>query len=240
MAALSLTAASAGGAMGWVMGGTSSTIKEYKSRTLVPVPMAGSNDRVERDAVQAYSVSTLPKNDAPEPVKAWFPDNNTVQWSTTVAPGQPLSAISLRNGDQSVNLIAHLTARGTNGGMVPVASMTVSPGRESVLHPPAGDYAMEIVTSPIDMPYDRIASLPRSRPASFSLPAQDHNAIPSVRFEVSKGIIRRLPDPNASRPVAGDESDWSRTRSTASRPRDEDEEYAYRPASLTDDVSEEG
>ncbi len=221
--------------MGWVMGGTTSTIRQYKSQTLVPIPMAGSNDRVERETVRAHTVSTMEQPRTPEPVEAWFPDNNTVQWSTSVAPGQPLSGISLRNGDQSVNLIAHLTARGTNGGMVPIASMTVSPGRESVLHPPAGDYAMEIVVSPIDMPFDRIASLPRSKPASFALPAQDPNVVPSVRFEVSKGVIRRLPDPNARMDVASDEE--PRRYRTHAAPRD-DEEYAYRTREYHGDAEE--
>lgn len=129
---------------------------------------------------------------------AWFPANNTVQWATSAAPGQALSGVSVRNGDQDMNLIAHLSARAANGGWIPVASMTISPGRESILRPPAGDYAMQLVASPIDMPYDRIAALPKSPPTTFALTPQTPSAIPSVRFDVSEGVVKRLPDPNAA------------------------------------------
>lgn len=38
LAAISLTAASAGGAMGWMVGGTTSTIAEYKAMPKTPIP----------------------------------------------------------------------------------------------------------------------------------------------------------------------------------------------------------
>lgn len=230
IAALGLTAASAGGAMGWMIGGTTATIAEYKSRPVASVPRAGSHSDTGIAPVTTRAVMTAEASGSasPIPAKAWFPENNTVQWATAVAPGQQLSGISLRNGDQAVNLIAHLTARGTTGGMVPVASMTVSPGREAVLHPPAGDYAMEIVTSPVDMPYERVGTLPRSKPASFTLPTQDQNAIPTVRFEVSQGVIRRLPDPTAGSTRIASEIGSAGARSRA-KGRMEIEEYASGP-----------
>lgn len=225
LAAISLTAASAGGAMGWMVGGTTSTIAEYKATPKTPIPRAGTGESVRPAAASIQTIE--PAADEATGPTAYFPENNTVQWSTTVAPGQSLSAISVRNGDQKVNLIAHLAARGTAGGMIPVASMTVSPGREAVIRPPSGEYAMQIVTSPVNMPYDRIATLPRSAPAMFGLAPQDVKAVPAVRFEVSKGIIRRLPDPNAA--------------SADTRPDDADhDQYSWSGSTSTDNSSDGG
>jgi hypothetical protein len=192
-AAMVLAAASAGGAMGWVMGGTTEAISAYKTKAVTAVPEKAVIEPVE-PAAATVAVVTEPASRT----AAWFPANNTVQWATSAAPGQALSGVSVRNGDQDMNLIAHLSARAANGGWIPVASMTISPGRESILRPPAGDYAMQLVASPIDMPYDRIAALPKSPPTSFALAPQNPSAIPSVRFDVSEGVVKRLPDPNAT------------------------------------------
>lgn len=178
--------------MGWVMGGTTEAISDYKSKAVAAVPEKNVIDPVE-PAADTVTVVTEP---APR-TAAWFPANNTVQWATSAAPGQALSGVSVRNGDQDMNLIAHLSARAANGGWIPVASMTISPGRESILRPPTGDYAMQLVASPVDMPYDRIAALPKSPPTTFALTPQTPSTIPSVRFDVSEGVVKRLPDPNA-------------------------------------------
>lgn len=198
LAAVTLTAASGGAAMGWVMGGTTADIETYKRSVTTRVPSAGrsSSSLVSLPSNGASSPATMAMAAIPQPAPAYFPANNTVQWATSVAPGQALSGISVRNGDTDTNLIAHFTARAVDGSWMPVASMTISPGRESVLHPPAGEYAMQLVASPITMAYDRIASIPRSPAVNFVLPPQSPSATPSVRYSISRGRIDRLPDPS--------------------------------------------
>jgi hypothetical protein len=232
VAAITLMAASGGTAMGWMMGGTTEAIETYKKTAITKVPTADATTSTLVNLPTATGPATTPATiappsmAAPAPVPAFFPANNTIQWATSVAPGQALSGVSVRNGDTDTNLIAHLTARAVDGSWTPVASMTVSPGRESVLRPPAGEYAMQLVASPTTMPYDRIASIPRSPAVNFSLAPQAQGAMPAVRFSVSKGRIDRLPDPTATA---------SRRHDGASEPEAGIERTVVQKSTMTDD-----
>jgi len=223
---MALVAATAGGAMGWIMGGTTDAIREYDRKAESSVPETGSTTIVSDDApssaVDAAPTTTPPA--AAFPADAWVPVHNAIQWATPVVAGQPLSGLSLRNGDQDVILVAHLATRAMNGAWMPVASMTVSPGREGILHPPPGDYSMTLVAAPVGMAFDRVASLPHSPATLFRMdPVASPSAIEPVRFSISKGVIKRLPSPTAARGRTGN-------RATEAKARTPDPETAERPS----------
>lgn len=196
VASITLIAASAGGTMGWMMGGTTESIRQFEKsakRTvpntsgqgIIPTAEAATMPPTERTAAQELTAN------------AWIPVNNTIQWTTPVAPGQPLSGLSIRNGDQDINLIAHLAAMSTTGIWIPVASMTIAAGREGIIHPPAGQYSMTLVAAPKGMAFERVATLKPSPATLFRMdPVQPSSGMGEpIRFSVSKGIIQRLTDP---------------------------------------------
>lgn len=198
VASITLIAASAGGTMGWMMGGTTQSIRQFEKSAKRTVPNTSG-----RGIIPTAEAATMPPTDqtpAQEqelPANAWIPVNNTIQWTTPVAPGQPLSGLSIRNGDQDINLIAHLAAMSTTGAWIPVASMTIAAGREGIIHPPAGQYSMTLVAAPKGMAFERVATLKPSPATLFRMdPVQPSSGMGEpIRFSVSKGIIQRLPDP---------------------------------------------
>lgn len=199
VASITLIAASAGGTMGWMMGGTTESIRQFEKTTKRTVPNTSG-----RGIIPAADAATIPVTGASSPAipaDAWIPVNNTIQWTTPVAPGQPLSGLSIRNGDQEVNLIAHLAAMSTTGAWIPVASMTIAAGREGIIHPPAGQYSMTLVAAPKGMAFERVASLKPSPATLFRMDPvpPSSTVVEPVRFSVSKGVVQRLPDP--MRPV---------------------------------------
>lgn len=228
-----LMAATGGAAMGWVMGGTTEAISSYKKTAASTLPKSDGGPKMSASATDAGTTTTSAAVSTATPTPEFFPANNTIQWSTSIAPGQALSGVSIRNGDTDTNLIAHLSARGTGGSWIPVASMTVSPGREAIVNPPPGNYAMELVASPVTMPYDRIASLARSPAVRFPLEALPQGSMPRVRFAVSDGRIDRLPDPASS---GARKSHAEAPRFVTKRPaiRSEHEEEASDDASPTE------
>jgi len=206
-ASIALVAASAAGTMGWLMSGTTASIREFDRKAEAAVPAAGATRIVSsEDAIEPTSAITDRSGTMPAalPANAWIPVNNAIQWTTPVAPGQPLSGLSVRNGDADVTLIAHLAARAANGAWTPIASMTVAPGKEAILHPPAGDYSMTLVAAPVGMAFDQIAGLKPSPATVFRMNpvVQPASGTEPVRFSISKGVVKRLPVPGGSRKPA--------------------------------------
>lgn len=185
--------------MGWMMGGTTESIRQFEKTAKRTVPSTSGHGIIPTADAAPVPI-TGPAPTPVLPADAWIPVNNTIQWTTPVAPGQPLSGLSIRNGDQDMNLIAHLAAMSTAGAWLPVASMTIAAGREGIIHPPAGQYSMTLVAAPKDMAFERVASLKPSAATLFRMdpvPPSSNIGEP-VRFSVSKGIIQRLPDPMRS------------------------------------------
>lgn len=189
-AMMSIGSASAGTAMGWVMGGTNEALNQYGRTAKTPVPEFGTSAKNPPPAM----TSTTPVQSGPAlPPDAWVPRNNAVQWAVQVPPAQPLSGVVVHNADPRSNLIAHFSAMNASGGWVPVASMTVTPRSDAVLHPPAGDYAMTLVSAPVGMTYDQVARI-RPSPATMMrlLPVVSGSGdMEPVKLMVAGGTVRQ-------------------------------------------------
>ena len=246
VASITLIAASAGGTMGWMMGGTTESIRQFEKSVKRTVPNASG-----RGIIPTADAASLPvAGQSPMqalPADAWIPVNNTIQWTTPIAPGQPLSGLSIRNGDQDVSLIAHLAAMSTTGTWMPVASMTIAAGREGIIHPPAGQYSMTLVAAPKGMAFERVATLKPSPATLFRMdPVPPSSGVGEpIRFSVSKGIIQRLPDPmrtmasmRARDPMPAREVSYSSRRATSVREADREAEATEARPAITIEPAE--
>lgn len=189
-AMMSIGSASAGTAMGWVMGGTNEALNQFERTAKTPVPEYGTSAR----NLPPTPVATVPTKSEPTlPSDAWVPRNNAVQWAVQVPPAHPLSGVVVHNADPRSNLIAHFAAMDASGRWIPVASMTVSPRSDAVLHPPAGDYSMTLVSAPVGMTYDQVARIKPS-PATMMrlLPVvSGSDDMEPVKLVVAGGTVRQ-------------------------------------------------
>jgi hypothetical protein len=176
-----------GMASGMLVDGTSETIQAYRSATV-------SRPTPRRSPVPA-SYQRQPAQTAPAVVTAWFPEHNSVRWDLSLAPGQDMSGLSIRNAHTDCNLVVVLNAVGADGRWIRAGVVNVAAGREAIVHPPTGSYAMTVVQLPLDMAYSDMARAPTSRTVYFNLTdAETATSLPVTRFQVADGQPDRLPD----------------------------------------------
>ncbi len=198
---MSLGAASAGTAMGWVMGGTEEAIRQFETRAKSPVADSGNGGAATPPAPPVSASPTSVEAETAYGKDAWTPQNNTVQWSVPIPPAQPLSGVVIHNAEERTNVIAHFALRNTSGAWTPIASMTIAPRSDAVLHPPAGDYSMTIVSAPVGMTFDQVARLKPSAATMLRLLPVTMGSSDGepVRMMVAEGVVKPgAADPNAS------------------------------------------
>lgn len=184
-----------GMASGMFVDGTSETILAYRTQAVatprhqtVTRAMAISYEQPARSAV-------APAMARPAIGTAWFPEHNSVRWDVSLAPGQDMSGLSIRNAHSDRNLVVILNAVGQSGEWIRAGIVNVAAGREAVVHPPTGSYAMTVVAMPLDMPYDDMERAATSQTAYFDLmDAEGADTVPVTRFQVTNGEPQRLPD----------------------------------------------
>lgn len=187
-----------GMASGMFVDGTSETILAYKTQASSRqktasrrAPMLASHVRPavrERD-----QVSMQPANGMIQ--AAWFPANNTVHWDVSLAPGQSMSGLSIRNTHSDRNLVVVLNAIAPNGEWIRAGVINVAAGREGIVHPPTGSYAMTVLSLPTTTPYEQLDRATASETVYFDLlDPESADTQPATRFQVADGQPQRLPD----------------------------------------------
>ena len=181
-----------GMASGMLVDGTSETLQAYRTQIAAPARVA-----VSRTPVQvSYRQQPVTAASTPSPMQAaWFPEHNSVRWDVSLAPGQDMSGLSVRNAHTDRNLVVVLNAVGSDGQWIRAGLINVAAGREAVVHPPTGSYAMTVLQLPLTMAYTDLERAETSRTVYFDLTdAETAASIPVTRFQVSDGQASRLPD----------------------------------------------
>lgn len=179
-----------GMASGMLVDGTSETLLAYRQQ--IESKSAPKSRKVP--VVVTYS------QPAPQPVAdmmqaAWFPENNTVRWDVSLAPGQSMSGLSVRNTHTDRNLVIVLNAIGSTGEWIRAGVVNVAAGREAVVHPPTGSYSMTVLSMPVTMPYSELERASTSRTVYFDLlDPETADTQPVTRFQIADGEPQRLPD----------------------------------------------
>jgi len=180
-----------GMASGMLVDGTSKTLQTYRS-TVAERP------RPRRSPVLvSYQPTQSPQRaQVAAPVDAaWFPENSSVHWDVSLAPGQDMSGLSLRNAHDDRNLVVVLNAVGSDGQWVRAGVVNVAAGREAAIHPPTGSYAMTVLQLPLTMAYSDLERATASRTVYFDLADPETAAtVPVTRFQIVDGQPDRLPD----------------------------------------------
>lgn len=179
-----------GMASGMLVDGTSETIQAYRMQVVAPARTAA------RPAAVQVSYRPQPQPGTPAvAAAAWFPEHNSVRWDVSLAPGQEMSGLSVRNTRTDRNLVLILSAVGSDGQWIRAGVVNVAAGREAVVHPPTGSYAMTVLQLPLDMPYSDLEQAETSRTAYFDLTdAETAASTPVTRFQIADGQPDRLPD----------------------------------------------
>jgi len=179
-----------GMASGMLVDGTSETLQAYRSSVV-------EHARPRRSPVPvSYQPAPMQEARPEAPVAAaWFPENSSVRWDVSLAPGQDMSGLSIRNAHTDRNLVVILNAVGSDGQWIRAGIVNVAAGREAAVHPPTGSYAMTVVQLPLTMAYSDMERAPTSRTVYFDLAdAETADSVPVTRFQFADGQTSRLPD----------------------------------------------
>lgn len=84
-----------------------------------------------------------------------FPENNTVEWGVSVAPGTPLQQIEIANNSGTQNArIDFLAPDHATGKQSVISSIWVRANQEALISLPWGDYLAASSLYPANQPYD--------------------------------------------------------------------------------------
>src|SRR3546814_11261497 len=120
----------------------------------------GSSDVCSSDLTDTSSLPAL----KPAPLQpGWFPDNNHVEWSTSLRPNEQPAAIDVRNESRSEN--RRILFQMVDGRTYRLAAtLFVKSGSQAVLRLPIGAYRIDVASSPTAMPWEEaqaVTPLPR-------------------------------------------------------------------------------
>lgn len=84
----------------------------------------------------------------------WYPENNHIEWSTSLRPNEVPAAIDVRNDSNSDNRrILFQVADGRTYRLA--ATLYVKAGQQAVIRLPVGAYRIDVASSPTNMPWDK-------------------------------------------------------------------------------------
>lgn len=115
---------------------------------------------------------------------AFFPDNNTVEWSTSLAPGETPTPLDVSNESQENNQRVLFYAVGR---LVPrlTATLYIRAGQKALVHLPLGHYRVDVASSPVTMSWEKAQAIVAIARDAFGLPADDQQNVPRNRLIVS-------------------------------------------------------
>src|SRR3546814_14345802 len=112
----------------------------------------------------------------------WFPDNNHVEWSTSLRPNEQPAAIDVRNESRSEN--RRILFQMVDGRTYRLAAtLFVKSGSQAVIRLPIGAYRIDVASSPTEMPWEEAkAVIPIPR---FALQLGEADNTPSQHGKAS-------------------------------------------------------
>ena len=131
---------------------------------------------------------------------AWFPDNNQVEWSTSLRPNERPAAIDVRNESQSQNRrILFQMADGRTYRLA--ATLFVKAGQQAVIRLPMGSYRVDISSSPVQMSWAEAQSAIPIPRFALTLSEPDDDQAPRNRIFIEEdGKVRPSTKPKAPDP----------------------------------------
>src|SRR3546814_338665 len=130
------------------------------------------------------------------------PDNNHVEWSTSLRPNEQPAAIDVRNESRSEN--RRILFQMVDGRTYRLAAtLFVKSGSQAVIRLPIGAYRIDVASSPTEMPWEEAkAVIPIPR---FALQLGEADNEPSPRNRIfidEEGKVRPSIKPSKPSPVA--------------------------------------
>jgi hypothetical protein len=130
---------------------------------------------------------------------AWFPDNNHVEWSTSLRPNEQPAAIDVRNESRTDNRrILFQMADGRTYRLA--ATLFVKAGQQAVIRLPVGTYRVDVASSAAVMPWSQAQGITPIPRYAVKLAMPDDQQTPQQRIFIEEdGKIRE-----STKPVAPD------------------------------------
>ncbi|QAY80192.1 hypothetical protein [Sphingosinicella sp. BN140058] len=184
--ATSILALALGGFAGMSIDGSLEVLNAYNLASRKAAPSTVSPVDLIDHAAAGADEHTTP---------AWYPDNNKVEWSTSLPIGQQPASLDIRNESRTQNrrLIFQLIEAG-----VPrqAAILYVRAGEQAIIQLPLGDYRIDVASTPSDLPWEKAKD--QTPVPTFSIPLHSaaQGQIPEDRLFLDEdGQIRQVKKP---------------------------------------------
>lgn len=138
---------------------------------------------VTADPVNVTSSNLDPAGDS-DAKAAWFPDNNTIEWSTSLRPADTPTALDIQNADGKTNLKVVFVAL-AEGAQRQAALIYVRAGQRALIHLPVARYRVDVARSAASTPWEQAQATPPIPSFGFDLPEADNNTVPDNRLTIS-------------------------------------------------------
>lgn len=121
-----------------------------------------------------------------QPIRAWYPDNNFVEWHLAVQPGQPLAGVSIRNSTSDTNRLLrfYLQTGNPEYPWMPAVDLFNQAGKPVEIKLPPGRYLVQTINSAIDRPYQTVQASQARNLAVVDLVQPDSSAIANLRLTI--------------------------------------------------------
>lgn len=117
---------------------------------------------------------------------ASFPENNTLEWSTSLAPGETPAPLDVLNESEATNKRILFYAIGKLAPRL-TATLYVRAGQKALVHLPLGRYRVDVASTAMTMPWENAQSVAPVTVYAFSLPADDQENDPSNHLTLDNG-----------------------------------------------------
>ena len=116
---------------------------------------------------------------------AFYPDNNKLEWSTSLSPGETPAPLDVTNASLTNNQRLLFYAVENNNPRL-AATLYVRAGHRALINLPVGQYRVDVASSATTLPWDKAQNLVAIPAYALNLPADDQENVPNNRLVISE------------------------------------------------------
>ena len=116
---------------------------------------------------------------------AFYPDNNKLEWSTSLSPGQTPAPLDITNASQTNNQRLLFYAVENNNPRL-TATLYVRAGHRALINLPVGQYRVDVASSATTLSWDKAQNLIAIPAYALNLPADNQENVPNNRLLISE------------------------------------------------------